>query len=73
VKAVWLGLDVAWDAYLGLGTLCFALAMMKHPRFGRLLGIPGVVVSLALLLLNLCLGGHPKPATDGHLKTGQLG
>jgi hypothetical protein len=65
VKAVWLGLDVAWDAYLGLGTLCFALAMMKHPRFGRLLGIPGVVVSLALLLLNLWT--FPSPPVNAGL------
>ena len=35
VSAIWLGLDVAWDAYIGLGTICFALAMLRHPRFGR--------------------------------------
>ena len=32
MTAIWLGLDVAWDAYIGLGTLFLALAMLRHPR-----------------------------------------
>jgi hypothetical protein len=52
-KAIWLGLDVAWDAYIGLGTPCFGLAMLKHPRFGRALGVPGIAIAVALLALNL--------------------
>ncbi len=30
---IWLGLDVGWDTYIGLGTVFFATAMLTHPRF----------------------------------------
>lgn len=52
VSAIWLGLDVAWDTYIGLGTLCFALAMLRHPRFGRVFAVSGLVIAVALLALN---------------------
>ena len=50
---VWLGLDAAWDAYVGLGTLCFALAMLRHPRFGRVFAFFGIVIAAGLLALHL--------------------
>jgi len=52
VSAIWLGLEVAWDAYIGLGTLCFALAMLRHPRFGRVFAFSGVAIAVGLLALN---------------------
>jgi hypothetical protein len=51
--AIWLGLDVAWDAYVGLGPICFALAMMRHPRFGRIFSFWGIVIGAGLLLIHL--------------------
>lgn len=51
--AIWLGLDVAWDAYVGLGTICFALAMLQHPRFGRIFGVFGMAIGAGLLALHL--------------------
>jgi len=51
--AIWLGLDVAWDAYVGLGTICFALAMMRHPRFGPVFSFLGILIGAGLLLLHL--------------------
>lgn len=62
---VWLGLDVAWDVYLGLGTSLFALSMLRHPRFGFALGVPGLVVSVLLLVLNLYT--FPTPPGDAGL------
>jgi hypothetical protein len=53
VAAVWLGLDVAWDAYIGTGTLLLGWAMRNHPRFGKALGWAGVALAAALLVLNL--------------------
>jgi hypothetical protein len=50
---IWLGLDVAWDAYVGLGTICFALAMLRHPRFGRIFAIFGMAIGSGLLALHL--------------------
>jgi len=51
--AIWLGLDVAWDAYAGLGTICFALAMLRHPRFGIIFAVFGIVIGAGLLALHL--------------------
>ena len=51
--AIWLGLDVAWDAYVGLGTICFALAMLRHSRFGRVFAFFGMAIGAGLLALHL--------------------
>jgi hypothetical protein len=53
IGSIWLGLDVAWDAYIGLGTVCFALAMLTHPRFGLFFCILGVMIGAGLLALHL--------------------
>lgn len=50
---IWLGLDVAWDAYIGFGTVCFALAMLRHPRFGPIFTVTGVTIGIGLLALHL--------------------
>jgi hypothetical protein len=65
VIAIWLGLDVAWDAYIGLGTLCFALAMLRHPRLGQLFAFSGLAVAVALLALNFY--SFPTPPGEAGL------
>lgn len=69
VQAIWLGLDVAWDAYIGLGTLCFALAMLRHPRFGRAFAFFGLAISGAFLALNFYTFPTP-PANAGLVDLG---
>lgn len=69
VHAIWLGLDVAWDAYIGLGTLCFALAMRRHPRFGRVFGFSGLAIGVGLLALNFYTFPAP-PASAGLVDLG---
>ena len=69
VTAIWLGLDVAWDAYIGLGTLCFALAMLRHPRFGRAFAFSGLVIAVGLLALNFYAFPTP-PASAGLVDLG---
>jgi hypothetical protein len=64
ISAIWLGLDVAWDAYIGLGTICFALAMLRHPCFGRVFAFSGLVVAAGLLALNFFTFPTP-PASAG--------
>jgi hypothetical protein len=51
--ATWLGLDVAWDAFVGFGTICFSIAMLRHPRFGRIFSIFGILIGSGLLALHL--------------------
>jgi hypothetical protein len=65
VEAVWLGLDVAWDAYIGLGTVLFAIAALSHPRLGKSYGITGLAIGVALLVLNLA--SFPTPPADAGL------
>ncbi len=69
VRAIWLGLDVAWDAYIGLGTLCFALAMLRHPRFGKVFSFSGLAIAAGLLVLNFYTFPAP-PASAGLVDLG---
>jgi hypothetical protein len=66
VDRVWdviLGLDVAFDIYIGLGTLLFGLAMLRHPRFGKLVG--GVGIFLAVVMtLGANFYSFPQPPKD---------
>lgn len=69
LQAVWLGFDVAWDAYIGLGTILFAFSIVRHPRFGRVFAVSGVAVGFALLLFNLYTFPTP-PANAGLIDLG---
>jgi hypothetical protein len=44
-----LGLDVAFDAFIGLATLLFGLNMTRDPRFGKLIGWAGALLAVFLL------------------------
>lgn len=51
-KRLWdviLGLDVAFDAFIALGTLLFAINMIRDPRFGRIIGWIGVLIATVML------------------------
>jgi hypothetical protein len=65
VDKVQLGLDVAWDVYICAGTFLFAVNMFKHPRFGKLYAIPGLLIATALLGLNIY--SFPLPPGDAGL------
>lgn len=65
VSQVQLGLDVVWDVYVALGTILFALNMLRHPRFGRVFAIAGILVGALLLLLNLF--SFPTPPSEAGL------
>jgi hypothetical protein len=45
-----LGLDVAFDVFIGLATFLFAVNMMRDPRFGRIIGWAGAFVAVVPLL-----------------------
>lgn len=65
VVAVWLGLDVAWDVYIALGTALFAWAMWTHPRFGRGFAVSGILLAVLLLAFNFY--AFPEPPGESHL------
>jgi hypothetical protein len=65
VDKVQLGLDVSWDVFIGIGTLLFAVNMLTHPRFGKILG--GIGALLAILLLGFNLYTFPIPPANANL------
>jgi hypothetical protein len=71
VEAVWLGLDVAWDIYIGVGTILFGLSVLTHPRLGRIFGLTGIAIGSVLLVLNLASFPTP-PADAGSIDVGPL-
>jgi hypothetical protein len=68
---IWLGLDKAFDAYIGLGTVFFAIAMWRHPRFGRGFAISGLVIGAGLIFLNFLTFPSP-PANAGLFDPGPV-
>jgi len=71
LQGVWLGLDVAWDIYIGLGTICFAAAMISHKRFGWPFSVSGLLIGLLVIGLNLIPFPIP-PAEAGLFDIGPL-
>jgi hypothetical protein len=53
VHTVQAGLDVSWDIYIATGTFFFALNILSHPKFGKIFGGVGILLSALLLAFNL--------------------
>jgi hypothetical protein len=64
LAGTYLGLDVAWDIFISLGTILFAISMFGDARFGWILGTAGVLIAVALLILNLWTFPTPPAAKD---------
>lgn len=69
LEGVWLGLDVAWDVYIGVGTVFLAWAVSSHPRFRWVYAAPGLLLGAGLLILNLAAFPQP-PASMGWIDLG---
>jgi len=61
---VQLGMDVAWDIFISLGTLLFGVSMIGDARFGWILGIAGILIAVTLLTLNLWTFPTPPSAKN---------
>ena len=71
LKAVWWGLDVAWDLYVCAGTILFALCMFGRQGLGAWLAVPGLSIGSILLILNIATFPTP-PETAGLVDVGPL-
>lgn len=71
LDGVQLGLDVAWDLGLGLGCVLLAWSLRRHPRYGWLYAVSGVLVGGAVLGLNFATFPVP-PADAGLIDVGPL-
>ena len=72
VSWIWkidLGLDVTWDVYIVLGTFLFAVCMLRHPRFGKLIGLTGILIAGVTLAFNVITFPDP-PSESGLLDPG---
>ena len=66
-----LGLDVAWDVFLAIGTAMLAWNMRRHPRFGPAYAATGLLLAAALITLNLA--AFPEnPGRAGWIDVGPL-
>ena len=70
-NTIQLGLDVVWDIFVGVGTVLLAINMFKHPRLGKIFSITGIIIALALLVLNITTFPVP-PAESGSIDLGPL-
>lgn len=57
-----LGMDITFDVFISLGTVFIAFALLKQYRIKRWLSLPGVVVGLGGLSLNIAT--FPIPPAD---------
>lgn len=69
ITSVWLGLDVAWDTYIAIGTVLFAAAMARDSRFGKGFAVSGVLIGTSLGVTNLASFPTP-PAAAGSIDLG---
>jgi hypothetical protein len=47
------GLDVTWDVYIFFGTFLFAISIFKHPKFGKIFSVAGILISLLMIITNI--------------------
>jgi hypothetical protein len=53
INHVHYGLDVAWDIYIFLGTILFAISIFRHPKLGKIFSITGILISLLMIVTNI--------------------
>jgi len=69
VDSVQLGLDVAWDMFILPAVILFSIGIMKHPAFGKIMGVFGLVFGLLGLVLNIYTFPIP-PVETGYMDVG---
>ena len=71
VNLVQMGIDVSFDIFYCAGLILISLVMYRHPKFGKFLGVFGVVSAAGLLILNLYAFPY-IPADSGLIDLGPL-
>jgi len=71
LRSIDLGLDLAWDVFIAIAVFLYGIVMIRNRHFGRLLGISGILIAAALLLLNAATVPTP-PGSAGLVDLGPL-
>ena len=58
------GLDVAWDVYIFIGTILFAINAFYHPKLGKTFSIVGILISVAMITTNVAAFPIPPSSWD---------
>jgi hypothetical protein len=53
VRLVDMGLDVAWDMFIGVSLIFLSIALKQHHSFGTWWGLPSALLGVMLIVLNL--------------------
>ena len=53
LRLVDMGLDVAWDVFIGTALIFLSFALTGHNRFGRWWSIPSALLGGTLIVLNV--------------------
>jgi hypothetical protein len=69
VDAVQLGIDITFDIFYALTFILYSVLMFRHPRFGKIFSISGIILFSSVLILNLITFPHP-PANKGLFDVG---
>jgi hypothetical protein len=64
LNATQLGIDVAWDVLISVSVILFGIAMLRHPCFGRVFGVIGIVSGVLVLSFNLWYFPTPPSAAN---------
>ncbi len=66
-----LGVDLAWDMFLGIALILLSLAIWSHPKFGKWWSIPLALLGIAVIVTNLYTFPYP-PDMKGLFDVGPL-
>lgn len=64
VRLVDLGIDVAWDVFIGTGLIFLAFALKGNRDFGLWWGIPAGLLAVVLIVLNVITFPWPPDTRD---------
>lgn len=66
-----LGIDLAWDLFLGLSIILTGIVMLRHSKFKAWFGIPSIICGVLLLIFNAITTPIP-PDAKGLFDAGPL-
>jgi len=71
VDSVQLGMDITFDIFYAGAFILISILMFRHPRFGKIFSISGVLIFTVMLTFNLYSFPHP-PASNGLIDLGPV-